>query len=126
MPIVTSGGVTSTTAVEVIIIMHQCAYYSKVNIIHSSGQVDHYKIFVDDKSIKIGGKQHVLNNYNQMIPITIKNDLPCMFLCPHMEQELLTLPCAALTSDVDWGPTCLDSPGSIGNEIWYDTKSSIH
>ena len=86
IPIIAGGRVTNTTIREVIIIIHQCAYYSKGNAIHSFGQLEHFKNFFDDKSIKVGDKQHILTKDNYMILVTIKNGLPCMTLCPYTEQ----------------------------------------
>ena len=56
IPIATIGGVTKTTWCEVIIITNQCAYYSKWSSIHCSRQVEHFKNFIKDKSIEVGGK----------------------------------------------------------------------
>ena len=44
---------------------------------------------------------------------------------PYTDQEWLKLSHVVLTSEVYWDPTCLDSPGSVDNEIWYDIQSSI-
>ena len=43
IPMVTAGGVTSTTNGEVMLIMHQYAYHPKCAAIHSSAQIEHYK-----------------------------------------------------------------------------------
>ena len=86
IPIVTAGGVTKTTIGEVIIMMHQHACHVKGSVIYSSEQVDNFKNFVDGDSIKVGGKQHVLSNYN-CIPITINNGIHCIPLCPCSSQE---------------------------------------
>ena len=67
--------------------MHQHAYYSKGNTAHYSGQVEHFKKNVDDKSIKVGGKQQILTNDDHMIPIAIKNGLPFMPFLPYTYQE---------------------------------------
>ena len=40
IPIVTSGGITKTRHVEVIVILNQYAYTGKVNCIHSSSQIE--------------------------------------------------------------------------------------
>ena len=31
-----------------------------------------------------------------------------------------------LTSDTDWDPTCLGSPGNFDNKTWCDAQSSMH
>ena len=37
IPIVTTGGFTRTTTYDVIMVLHQCAYYSKGTTFHSTG-----------------------------------------------------------------------------------------
>ena len=69
IPIVTAGGVTSTGSREVILIMHQYAYHPKCATIHLSAQIEHYKNAVDDRSIKVGGSQHITTLDNCKIPI---------------------------------------------------------
>ena len=59
MPIVTTGGVTSTISGEFVLIMHQYAYHPKCATIHSSAQIECYKNMVDDRSMKVGGRQHI-------------------------------------------------------------------
>ena len=60
-----------------------------------------------------------------MIPVTIKNCLPCIALHPYTYQEWLTLPHVVLNSDVDWDPSCLDWLGTVDNKIYHDAQSSI-
>ena len=59
MPLVTTGGVALHVSEEEIFIMYQCASHGKNKIIHSYLQIEHYNNTVDDKSIKVGGGQHV-------------------------------------------------------------------
>ena len=59
IPLVTAGGVTTTTTGKVIVIMHQLACHGKNKTINSSPQIDHYKNIVDDRSIKVCGGQHI-------------------------------------------------------------------
>ena len=92
MHILTAGGVNEPTIVEVIITMHQHYYHCKENTTHYSGQVEHSDNVVDNKSIKVGGKNHIITNYNCMITIIIKNGLPRMPLNHYNGQEWLTLP----------------------------------
>ena len=125
IPIVTAGGVTSTISGEVIIIMHQYAYHPKCPTIHSSAQIEHYKNVVDDRSIKVGGSQHITTLDNYKIPISIKSGLPYIPLRPYTDTEWETLPHVILTSDVDWDPTSLDCEGEISNEVWFDAQSSF-
>ena len=78
IPLVTVGGVTSTIRGEVILIMHQYAYHGENKTIHSSPQIEHSKNIVDDRSIKVGGGQHITTLDNYKIPISIRGTLPCI------------------------------------------------
>ena len=62
--IATSGRVNKTNIGKVIIKIHQNACYSKGKTIHYSGQVETFKNFVDYKSIRVGGKEHIITNDN--------------------------------------------------------------
>jgi len=52
--------------------MHQYAYLGKGKIIHSSGQIVYYKNAVDDKSSKVGGKQHIVTLDGYIILLNIQ------------------------------------------------------
>ena len=78
IPLVTAGGVTSTTSGEVILIMHQCAYHPKTKTIHSSAQIEHFKNIVDDRAIKVGGTQQITTSDNHETQISIRSTLPCI------------------------------------------------
>ena len=125
MPIATAGGVTSTISGEVMLIMHQYAYHPKCATIHSSAQIEHYKNVVDDRSIKVGGGQHITTLDGYKIPISIRSDLPHMPLRPWTDAEWETSPHVILTSDADWDPASLDCEGEITNDIWFNAQSSF-
>ena len=124
-PIALATRVTETTLGEGVIIMNQHAYYSKGNIMHYSGKVEHFNNFVDTKSMKVGGKQHTLPKNDCMIPIAINNGIPCVTLRPWTNQEWLKFPHPVLNSDADWDPNCICSLGGVEKEIWFDTQLSI-
>ncbi|CAJ1956970.1 unnamed protein product [Cylindrotheca closterium] len=54
----TNSGLIHTQRGPAIAIMHQQAYIGKGQSILSSGQMEHFKIVVDEKSTKAGGQQH--------------------------------------------------------------------
>ena len=58
--------------------MHQYAYLGKGKTIHSSAQIEYYKNSVDDKSSKVGGKQHIVTLDDYFIPLNICNGLAYM------------------------------------------------
>ena len=92
IPIVTAGAVVKTQRGEVIIILHQYAYTGKGKTIHSSGQMEWYKQIVDDKSVKVGGKQHIKTLEGYVIPLDIKSGLPYVKMRPYTDAEWDTLP----------------------------------
>ena len=106
--IVTSGAVINTHKGEVIAIMNQYAYTGKGKTIHSCGQIEAYKIDVNDKSIKVGGQQRIVTPDGYIIPLNIKGGLPYMSMRPYTDKEFEELPHVILTADVDWDPSILD------------------
>ena len=72
IPLVTTGGVTTTIKEEVIEIMHQCAYHVKNKPMHYSPQIEHYKNIVDDLSIKVCGRQHIATLDKYKIHMSIR------------------------------------------------------
>ena len=76
--------------------------------IHSSSQVEFYKNHVDDRSIKVGGRQLIHINDGYVIPLNMKSALPHMFLRPYSNKEWDNLPHVILTSEVEWDPSILD------------------
>ena len=80
--LVIACGVALNTSGEVILIMHQHACHGKNNTIHSSPQIEHYKNKVDDRSIKLGGGQHVDTLDKHKVTMSVRNTLNYM----HMRQ----------------------------------------
>jgi hypothetical protein len=124
IPIVTAGAVVKTQSGEVIIIMHQYAYTGKGKAIHSSGQLEWYKQEVDDKSIKVGGKQRIKTLDGYVIPLDFKSGLPYVKMWPYTDKEWDSLPHVVLTGDGNWNPSVLDH-SLTDNEQWYDAVSDF-
>jgi hypothetical protein len=72
------GGVVKMQHGPVIVIMHQYALFGKGALIHSPGQLEWYKNSVDDKLVHVGGLQHIKTLDGYLIPLAVKNGLPCM------------------------------------------------
>ena len=125
IPLVTAGGITLTTSDEVTLIMHHHACHGKNNTIHSSPQIEYCENKVDDRSIKVGGGQHMATLDKCKVPMHIRNALPYMPLRPCTNNEWKNLPHVILASDKDWDPTILDCEGQIDNELWFDAQSSF-
>jgi hypothetical protein len=93
-------------------------------MIHSSGQLEWYKQELDDKSIKVGGKQHIKTLDGNVIPLDIKSGLPYFKMRPYTDKEWDSLPHVILARDCDWNPSVLDY-SLIDNEQWYDAVSDF-
>jgi len=109
IPIVTTRGVVTTQHGPIVTILHQYAYTGQGKTIHSSSQLEWYKNDVNNKSIKVsGGMQCIRTNNGYVIPISIRDGLPYIAVCPFSDEEWDNLPHVVLTSDMDWDPGVLD------------------
>ena len=104
----------------VIIVLNQYAYTGVDRTIHSSGQIEYYRNQVHDRSIRVGGKQHIQTNDGYMIPLDIINGLPYMQMETHTDQEWEDLPHVILTEGAPWNPKVLDNVISDRAD-WYNT-----
>jgi len=69
---------------------------------HASVQLEWYKNDVNDKSVKVsGGLQCILTNDGYVIPISMRDGLPYVTLCPYTDDKWEILPHIILSSDVD-------------------------
>jgi hypothetical protein len=118
LPIVDAGGVTRTPQGDIILIIHQTAHMPEGRTILSTGQLEHYKIKVDERSMKITGKVPSITSLEGYeIPISTRQGLPYIRLRPYTDEEWNTLPRIALTSPHPWTPSVLDSGV---DDTWYD------
>jgi hypothetical protein len=80
--------------------------------------MEHFGNVVDDRSMIVGGRQHVVTMGDYIIPIDIVNGLPYTPMRPYTDEEWEVLPHIIWTSDSDWDPTVLDS--KISNKTdWH-------
>ena len=118
LPIVDAGGVTRTPQGDIILIIHQTAHMPEGRTILSTGQLEHYKIKVDERSMKVTGKVPSITSLEGYeIPISTRQGLPYIRLRPYTDEEWNTLPRIALTSPHPWTPSVLDSGV---DDTWYD------
>jgi hypothetical protein len=89
-----------------------------------SGQLEWYKQKVDDKSIKVGGKQRIKTLDGYVIPLDVKSGLPYVKMRPYTEEEWDSLPNVVLTGDGNWNPSDLDH-SLTNDEQWYDAVSDF-
>jgi hypothetical protein len=119
LPIGTGAAYGLTHKGPVIFIMHQYACLGHGTTIHSSGQLEAFKIIVDEKSWLIGGTQRISTPDGFFIPLDIVNGLPYFKIRAPTDLELESLPNVILTSDKDWNPTVLDNVKDIDASNWY-------
>ena len=103
-----------------IVILRQYTYHGRDRSIHSAGQIEHYKNIVNDRSMKVGGSQHVRTNDGYILPLDIINGLPYLKMCPNTDQEFDELPHIILTGGNQWDPRVLDHNLS-DREDWFTT-----
>ena len=90
---------------------------------HSSGQIEHFKNFVHDKSMKVGGLQCIITNDEYVMPINFINGLPYVPMRPYTDEEWVKLPHVLLTADKKWDPRVLDN--SIDDiEEWKKSRTN--
>jgi len=105
---------------EAIGIFRQHAYHGKGQTIHSSGQIEWHKgNIVHDRSLKVGGAQHVRALDGYVLPIDIDNGLPHMSQVPHTQKDFDELPHVIFSSSAEWDPTVLDNKLS-SQPNWFD------
>ena len=123
IPIVTAGAVVTTQKGDVIVVMNQYASVRTGKTIHSCGQIEAFGHIIDDKSIKVGGKQRLITPDGYVIPLQVCNGLVYMDMHPYTDQEKADLPIVQLTSDLDWCPSSIDYEHD--SEQWFDAMENL-
>ena len=75
LDVVTAAFLLDTNQGKVIGIFNEYAFLGKGNSIHSPGQMEYFKTRVDDKSIKVGGKQRLETLEGYDMPIIFRDGL---------------------------------------------------
>jgi len=65
-----------------------------------------------------------LTNNGYVIPISIRDGLPCIALCPFTDEEWDSLLHIILTGDTDWDSSILDV-NLDEQEDWYDAITDL-
>ena len=93
----------------IIIIMNQYARMIDGKSIHSSGQIAHCKVIVNEKSYNVTGEVPFIELLDgHQIPLSTINGLAHMKQRPFMKDEWDTLPHVPITSDAPWDRKVLD------------------
>ena len=109
LKIVNASATAISNRGKVILIFNQYAYHGRDRSIHSCGQIEYYNNHVDDRSMKVGGKQFIKTNDGYIFPLDIINGLPYLKMRPNTPAEWDTLPHIIMTEDKDWNPSVIDN-----------------
>ena len=109
LDVVTAATLLNTSQGKVIGIFNEYAYLGKGSSIHSSGQLECFKINVDEKSVKVGGTQLITSLDGYSVPLLIKDGLAyATSLGKPTDQDMDTYPHAFFTFPDEWDPSVLD------------------
>ena len=81
LDVVTASCLFHTPQGKIVGSFNEYAYLGRGCSIHSPGQVEHFKLNVCDKFIKVGGKQHIQTLEGHTLPLSIKNGLDYLKCC---------------------------------------------
>jgi hypothetical protein len=104
-----AGATVESQVSPIIIIMNQHARMIDGKTIHSSGQMEHFKVAVNEKSFSITGNVpyiELIEGYQ--IPLRRINGLAYMKMHAFTKEEWDTLPHVHITSETPWVPKVLD------------------
>lgn len=97
---------------------HTC--HGKGRTVHSSGQIEWHKgNTVHDRSLKVGGAQHVRTLDHCALPIDIDNGLLQVSMASHRQKEFDELPPVLFTCSAERGPTVLNNK-LTSQPNWFD------
>ena len=77
------------------LIMNEYACYGKGHTIHSSGQIEWFKNYVDDRSVQVGGKQRICTIDGYSMPLTCRGGLVYLSILGKPTDKDLEVPSCA-------------------------------
>jgi hypothetical protein len=117
LPIATVASVIETSRGKIIAVFHQYAHLGTGKTIHSTNQMRHFGIDIDDTPRSLSGKQRIHHPDGYVIPLSIRNGLPYIDMYPPSDLELESYPHVFFTSDDTWNPNVLDEEYNINDII---------
>ena len=128
LPVVTCAAKFETNDGPIVGIFNEYAYYGKGLSIHAPGQFEHFGLAVDERSVKVDGKQRITTLDGRAIPLHIKDGLAYIHsLGIPSDNDMNTLPQIIFTSPDTWDPGVLDhsySPTPSDNDPdWKHVKT---
>ena len=109
LDVVTVATLLNTSLGKVIGIFNEYAYLGKGSTTHSSGQLEWFKTFVDEKSIKVGGTQLITTLDGYSLPLLIRDGLAyATSLGRPTDKDRDKYPHVFFTSPDEWDLSVLD------------------
>jgi hypothetical protein len=110
LQIVSAMATTRTQKGLVALEFHRCAFMPNYHSsIHAPIQLRANGVEVNDEPILLGGSQTIKTPCGHVIPLSIKNGLPCMKMWPATQEDMDTLPRIQMTKDKHWEPSIFDN-----------------
>ena len=103
-----AAAVMETNRGPVIGLMQQYAWCNKGRSIHSCCQMEHFGNLVEDRSMKVGGRQCIRTHDGYLIPVDVIGGLVYLKMHKPTQEEMDTLPHVALTAPGPWNPRNVD------------------
>ena len=114
------GAVAKAKQGDVLLIFCQYAHIQRGKSIHSSLQLEDNNITVNDRPIRLRGKQSLTTNEGYVLPLDFKRGLAYLKIRPYTNDEFIKLPHVYMTRDIPWVPSRYDAEpprNMLGNEI---------
>jgi len=114
------GAVAKAKQGDVLLIFCQHAHIQRGKSIHSSLQLEDNNITVNDRPIRLRGKQSLTTNEGYVLPLDFKRGLAYLKIRPYTNDEFIKLPHVYMTRDIPWVPSRYDAEpprNMLGNEI---------
>jgi hypothetical protein len=88
--------------------------------IHSSNQLEHHKLDVDERPMKVSGSQCITTPDGYAFPVDIVDGLAYLKCRTYTDAEFESLPHVIMTSDVIWEPSILDCT-ILPDDKWHNS-----
>jgi hypothetical protein len=124
LPIVTAAGVLQSSQGYIIGIFHQYAHLGTGKTLHLSNPMRHFGLDICDIPHNLRGLQRIHHSDGYVIPLSIQNGLPYMYMHPPTNLEPETYPHVFFTSDITWDPRNLDQEYPV-EDLYIDTDDCI-
>ena len=120
----TAAGKVITQRGPAIVLLHEYALWGQGPSIHSSLQLEHAKIKVDERPLRLGGTQSLTSPCGHVIPLDVIDGLSYMKMTVPTDADLIQYPHITLTIDKKWNSRVYDC--NLTDDLdWYDTVTAV-